>query len=173
MIRKFRRIWKGDSSVQAVMPAPLSRYEVRPLTLRHLEDVCRLNRRCFPNGENYTRHTFSYLLSEPNSLSFRAVTPSGAMVGFIVTVAHEDGAAHVTTIGVAPEHRRRGLAKDLLRRAEIALAQRRISTVRLEVRVSNIEAQSLYRRFGYAILQRLPRYYVNKEDGFLMVKSIV
>jgi ribosomal protein S18 acetylase RimI-like enzyme len=44
--------------------------------------------------------------------------------------------------------------------------------IRLEVRVSNVAAQSLYRQFGYATVQRLENYYNNGEDGFLMVKSL-
>ena len=42
----------------------------------------------------------------------------------------------------------------------------------LEVRVSNIAAQSLYRGLDYAIVQRINKYYNNGEDCFLMVKSL-
>jgi len=135
--------------------------------------VLRLNIRCFRDGENYTKHTFSYLLNEPKTLSYRVVTPADEMVGFVVVMVNENGAAHLTTIGIAPEHRRRGLAKRLLDHTEKAIKNRDINTVMLEVRVSNTAAQKLYRENGYAIAQRISSYYNNGEDGFLMMKPLV
>nr|MBP9665468.1 hypothetical protein [Pyrinomonadaceae bacterium] len=49
---------------EEIVPAPASRYDVRPLTMEQLQDVLRLNIRCFRNGDNYTKHTFEYLLGE-------------------------------------------------------------------------------------------------------------
>ena len=67
---------------EVIVPAPPTTYELRPLTLREIDAVLRLNNRCFRNGENYTRHTFSYLLNEPATVSCQAVTADGAMAGF-------------------------------------------------------------------------------------------
>lgn len=156
-----------------VVPAPQTEYEIHPLTDKNLSEVLRLNVRCFKNGENYTKHTFNYLLGEPRNLSYRIVTPSGEMAGFVFVLVNEDGSAHLTTIGVAPEHRRRNLAKRLLVHLEDALRRRRVRTIVLEVRVSNTSAQSLYRDSGYTAVQRLAKYYNNGEDCFLMVKSLV
>jgi ribosomal-protein-alanine N-acetyltransferase len=159
---------------EIIVSAAPTAYEIRPLTDKQLKEVLKLNLRCFKAGENYTKYTFSYLLNEPNCLSYRAVTPTEQMVGFVFVMASkEDGTGHITTIGVAPEHRRRGLANKLLSHAEEALRKRLISVVMLEVRVSNQAAQNLYREFDYSIVQRLPKYYNNGEDGFLMVKSLI
>ncbi len=161
-----------DAAPEVVVPAPDTEYEIHPLTDKNLSEVLRLNVRCFRNGENYTKHTFNYLLSEPRNLSYRIVTAVGEMVGFVFVLVNEDGSAHLTTIGVAPEHRRRQLAKRLLAHVENALRVRRILTIVLEVRVSNTSAQSLYRDAGYVVVQRLAKYYNNGEDCFLMVKSL-
>src|SRR5678816_1123516 len=131
--------------LEAIVPAPPTEYEIHPLTDKNLSEVLRLNVRCFRNGENYTKHTFSYLLGEPRNLSYRIVTAAGEMVGFVFVLVNEDGSAHLTTIGVAPEHRRRNIAKRLLRHVEDALRHRGASTIVLEVRVSNTSAQCLYR----------------------------
>lgn len=155
-----------------VVTAPTTTYNIRPLTDKNLKEVLKLNLRCFKAGENYTKYTFSYLLSEPRTLSYRAVSASGNMVGFIFIMINESGIGHITTVGVAPEHRRRGLAGRLLQQAERALRNRGIGTLSLEVRVGNKPAQDLYRNFGYAIVQRLNEYYNNGEDGFLMIKSL-
>lgn len=158
---------------EIIIPAPPTTYSIHPLTNKHLREVLNLNLRCFKAGENYTKHTFSYLLNEPHSLSYRIVTPNQNIIGFIfVMVNVEDGTGHITTIGVAPEHRRRGQAIRLLQHAEEALKKRDIGILMLEVRVSNVTAQSLYSSCGYAIVQRLIKYYTNGEDGFLMVKSL-
>jgi ribosomal-protein-alanine N-acetyltransferase len=157
---------------EIITAAPPTDYEIRPLTDRHQKEVTALNLRCFKNGENYTKHTFAYLLGDANTLSYRVVTSGGEMVGFVFVMLNDDGAGHLTTIGVAPEHRRRGIAENLLTHIEEAMRKRRINTVMLEVRVSNEAAQNLYRNFGYSIVQRINRYYNNGEDCFLMVKSL-
>ena len=174
VFQKIREFFVPPPEIETeeIVPAPFTDYDVRPLTEKQLNEVLKLNLRCFKSGENYTKYTFSYLLNEPNCLSYRIVTPTGRMVGFIFIMTADDGAAHITTIGVAPEHRRRGLAEKLLAQAEQAVIRREINMLMLEVRVSNYVAQNLYRKFGYAIVQRLPNYYNNGEDGFLMIKSL-
>ena len=161
------------SEPEVVLPAPPCRYAVRPLTIEHLPEVLRLNLRCFRNGDNYTKHTFEYLLNEPKTLSYRTVTEAEELVGFAFVMVNDNNAAHLTTIGVAPEHRRRGIGARLLQHVEEALRHKEISTIMLEVRVSNENAQHLYRQHGYMTVQRINRYYSNGEDCFLMIKSLV
>src|SRR5829696_7766040 len=170
-IRKFFIPLESGGS-EVVIPAAPTQYDIRPLTDKNLSEVLRLNVRCFRNGENYTKHTFNYLLGEPRNLSYQVVTSAGEMAGFVFVLVNEDGSAHLTTIGVAPEHRRRQLAKRLLTHVEHALHTRGIFTIVLEVRVSNAAAQKLYRDAGYNVVQRLAKYYNNGEDCFLMMKSL-
>ena len=157
---------------EVIVPAPPTTYEIRPLMEDQLPEVLRLNIRCFRKGDNYTKHTFAYLLNEPQTLSYRMVTAAGDLVGFAFVMVRENNAAHLTTIGIAPEHRRRGLGQGLLDHIEHALRIREIGTVMLEVRVSNSAAQEMYRRSGYAVVQRISKYYNNGEDCFLMMKSL-
>ncbi len=157
---------------EIVVPAPATTYDIRPLTRDHLSEVLRLNIRCFRNGDNYTKYTFDYLLKEPRTISYQITTPVGEMVGFVFVMVNDNNAAHLTTIGVAPEHRRRGVARLLLAHIEDALRARDVGTIMLEVRVANTTARDLYRSFGYVIVQRIGRYYSNGEDCFLMMKAI-
>ncbi len=161
------------AEVGDVVPAEPTVYSVHPLSRDHIQDAMRLNYRCFKNGENYTRTTFNYLFDTPRTLSYRADTAAGEMAAFIFAMITDDGAAHITTVGVAPEHRRRGLATTLLTHLEERLRAKKVSTVILEVRVSNTAAQALYRESGYNTVQRVGNYYNNGEDGYLMVKSLV
>ena len=158
---------------EVIVPAPICEYAIHPLTLDHLPEALRLNIRCFRNGDNYTKHTFEYLLNEPRTLSYRMVTPADEMVGFAFVLVNENNAAHLTTIGVAPEHRRRKIAVKLLKHVEESLRKREIGTLMLEVRVSNTTAQDLYRLLDYTIVQRIGKYYNNGEDCFLMMKALI
>ena len=135
----------GYDAADALSLAEL-RYDVRPLTVTQLDECWRLDQRCFVDGEAYSRDTFEYLLTAPESVSYRAVTPGGAMVGFIIGLVEPDHTGHITTVGVAPEHRRRRVAQRLM--------------------------EQLYRTLGYIVTQRLPRYYSNGGDGLLMIKSL-
>ena len=158
---------------EVIVPAPPCTYTIKPLTIDHKLEVLRLNIRCFRKGDNYTKYTFDYLLNEPRTLSYRIDTPTGEMAGFVFVMVKEHNAAHLTTIGVAPEHRRRGIAARLITQVEEALKKRDVGTIMLEVRVSNTGAQALYRRHGYMTVQRIGKYYSNGEDCFFMMKALL
>ena len=150
-----------------------AKYDVRPLTVAQLDECWRLDLRCFVDGEAYSRDTFEYLLTSPDAVSYRAVTNDGTMIGFIVGLVEPDFTGHITTLGVAPEHRRCGIANRMLAKAVDCFRRRNVRIVRLEVRSVNHGAQDLYRKLGYTVTQRLPRYYSNGGDGLLMLKSLV
>lgn len=77
--------------------------------------------------------------------------------------------AHVTTIGVDPDHQGHGLGELLFVALIDEAMQRGATWVTLEVRVSNQAAQALYRKYGFTIQGRRPRYYSdNNEDAFIM-----
>jgi [ribosomal protein S18]-alanine N-acetyltransferase len=172
IVEKIRSLFYPLPEPDVIIPAPHTSYAIRPLTGTQIAEVVKLNARCFKSGENYSKGTFNFLLTQPNTLAYRAVTPTEIMVGFIVVTVGEDKIGHLATIGVSPEHRRRGIAEKLLFHTENSLKKRQISMISLEVRVSNVTAQSLYREMGYFVTQRKDKYYTNGEDGFMMVKSL-
>lgn len=179
VLKKIRSRWwsppSKDFPVEPERTAPATvgiRYDIRPLTISHLDECWRLDQRCFVDGEAYSRETFEYLLTAPESISFRAATTDGSMAGFVIGLIEPDHTGHITTVGVAPEHRRRHLAKRLMADVEKGFRQRNVRLVRLEVRSLNVPAQKLYQRLGYAVTQRLPKYYSNGGDGLLMLKSL-
>ncbi|HEY9282050.1 MAG TPA: N-acetyltransferase [Pyrinomonadaceae bacterium] len=163
-----RRTEGGERARESAEP----RYDIRPLTLAQLDECWRLDQRCFIDGEAYSRETFEYLLTAAEAVAYRAVTADGTMVGFVVGLVEPDHTGHITTIGVAPEHRRRRVAERMLTKVEEAFRRRGLRTARLEVRSVNTGAQQLYRNLGYTVTQRLPRYYSNGGDGLLMLKSL-
>jgi ribosomal-protein-alanine acetyltransferase len=181
VLKKFRSRWWSQEDLpterttkkeKVATPSWGTKYDVRPLTISQLDECWRLDQRCFIDGEAYSRETFDYLLTAPESVSYRAVTSGGIMVGFVIGLVEPDHTGHVTTVGVAPEHRRRKLAKRLMAQVEDGFKKRNVRLVRLEVRALNTAAQKLYESLGYSITQRLPKYYSNGGDGLLMLKSL-
>jgi len=79
------------------------------------------------------------------------------------------GEAHISTIAVRPEWRRRGIGELLL----VAMLELTVELggdlATLEVRVSNVAAQSLYQRYGFAKVGVRPHYYRDRgEDALIM-----
>src|SRR5437660_10055915 len=181
VLKKFRpRCWLSHRHAPAqpihtniaLVPPINARYDVRPLTVAQLDECWHLDQRCFVDGEAYSRDTFEYLLTAPESISYRVVMQNSAMAGFVIGLMEPDHTGHITTVGIAPEHRRRRLASCFIKTIESGFQRRNVRLVRLEVRSSNVSAQKLYASLGYAVTQRLPKYYSNGGDGLLMVKSM-
>jgi len=77
--------------------------------------------------------------------------------------------AHIIAIGVRDGYRRLGIGEGLLI-ATIELAQIvNANVVTLEVRASNEIAQELYKKYGFRVVGRRPRYYSSDgEDAIIM-----
>jgi ribosomal-protein-alanine N-acetyltransferase len=82
--------------------------------------------------------------------------------------------ANLMNIAVAPAWQSRGLGEHLLL-ATLARMQEGGATVcTLEVRVSNVRAQALYRKLGFQVEGRRLRYYQdNGEDALLMTTPLL
>jgi ribosomal-protein-alanine N-acetyltransferase len=76
---------------------------------------------------------------------------------------------HVTTIGVHPDHRGRGVGELLFVGLVDIAEELRALRMTLEVRVSNTGAQALYRKYGFENAGVRKRYYSdNGEDAYIM-----
>lgn len=79
------------------------------------------------------------------------------------------GEAHISTIAVASEWRRRGIGELLLVAMIDAAAEIGARVVTLEVRVSNLGAQALYRKYDFQVVGQRKHYYIdNGEDAYIM-----
>ena len=77
--------------------------------------------------------------------------------------------AHVVTLAVQRDYRRRGLGRLLLQGLLAEARRRGVTQVTLEVRVSNVAAQGLYAQFGFHVIGHRRRYYPdNGEDAAVM-----
>nr|BAL58912.1 ribosomal-protein-alanine N-acetyltransferase [Candidatus Acetothermum autotrophicum] len=79
---------------------------------------------------------------------------------------------HILNIAVDPAYRGRGLGKRLVEYALEYCRRLGAEQVELEVRTSNEPAIALYRKYGFVIRERVPYYYSDGEDAFVMVKKL-
>lgn len=76
---------------------------------------------------------------------------------------------HISTIAVASDCRRRGLATGLMQRVLDDCAAEGVRRATLEVRVSNTAARKLYERLGFSIAAVRKGYYAApEEDGLIL-----
>jgi [ribosomal protein S18]-alanine N-acetyltransferase len=77
--------------------------------------------------------------------------------------------AHIATIAVHPDFRRKGIGEQILLHALRAVQEEGARRAFLEVRAGNSAAQAMYRKYGFEIVGVRPRYYKdNNEDALLM-----
>lgn len=80
---------------------------------------------------------------------FLVAALDGAIVGSVMA-GYEGHRGWINYLGVAPEHRRRGLGRELMRHAEAALGALGCPKINLQMRLENREAADFYARLGYA-----------------------
>ncbi len=82
-------------------------------------------------------------------------------------------AGHLISIAVLEEYRGRGIGSALLKHTIDALSTiYKVSSIFLEVRVSNIPAIRLYEKFGFKKAKIIKEYYRDGEDAYVMVLKI-
>ncbi|NPA27215.1 MAG: ribosomal protein S18-alanine N-acetyltransferase [Chloroflexi bacterium] len=97
-------------------------------------------------------------------------TTTGEVVGFLVLWLVADQ-AEIATVAVAPDHRRRGLARALMDRALREACAQGARQVDLEVRADNQAALALYHSLGFQVTGRRRGYYYTPRgptDALLM-----
>jgi [ribosomal protein S18]-alanine N-acetyltransferase len=92
-------------------------------------------------------------------------------LGFVLAMIAVDE-AEIVSIGVRPEHRRRGLGRMLVRALVDRLAEEGAVRLTLEVGVGNHAALALYRGLGFSPVGRRKGYYADgpaePEDALVM-----
>ena len=139
--------------------------KIEPMADCHIAGIAALERACFhaPWSENALREE----LGNESNLFFTAVQ-DGEVVGYLgcQTVLDE---GYITNVVVAPGHRRQGIASALLAALQRGAAEKNLSFLTLEVRVSNEAAIALYEGFGYVPVGKRKNFYTDPaEDALLM-----
>jgi len=128
-----------------------------------------LHARCFSLPRPWTAEEFTSLLTD--STVFSLTSDRSFLLGR--TVLDE---AELLTLAVAPEARRKGLARRLLATFEAHVAQRGATRAFLEVVDSNAAALALYRSAGWQQAGRRRGYFtapgVPPQDALILTRSL-
>jgi len=76
--------------------------------------------------------------------------------------------ADIINIEVQPSYRRQGIGREILTRIIEIACDCGVETITLEVRKSNVAAQSLYKSLGFSEISVREHYYPDKEDAIIM-----
>jgi ribosomal-protein-alanine N-acetyltransferase len=139
---------------------------VTPMRRRHLRQVLRIE--AHNTHRPWSLGLFMSELRQPEGRVYAVALDRGRVVGFAGELfAATD--AHVTTIAVHPDHRRKGVATALMLLLARQAVDRGMTALTLEVAASNRGAQALYHRFGLAPVGVRKNYYEDlKEDAVIM-----
>lgn len=143
----------------------------RPMRNDDLDSVMHIDHLSFsmPWPESAYRHDLN---ENPSAMLWvaehYAQDEGNRVVGMIVLWLVLDE-VHIATLAVDPDFRGRGIGSSLLEFVLTKAMDRGARQALLEVRASNLVAQSLYKGYGFEIVSRRPRYYRdNNEDALLM-----
>lgn len=97
---------------------------------------------------------------------FLVAEEDGRLLGYITAVAR-GGEAMIHSIAIAPEHRRTGIGRELMK-AELEYLSKRATSVDLQVSVKNRAAIALYKQFSFTEIGTVRKYYRNGDDALIM-----
>ncbi len=140
---------------------------IRKMTMQDVPAVSQIDRLSFTLP--WPEHSFQYEVSENRvARCFVAETEERRIAAMIVSWLIVDE-MHIATIATHPDFRRQGIGQRLLKEALVDAQRAGAHLAFLEVRAGNEPAQAMYRKFGFQISGKRPRYYRdNGEDAILM-----
>lgn len=141
--------------------------QVAPARLRDLRAVARIQRLAFRPGLAYGPSALFFLWSAPHATFLVARDGTGGMVIGCVIADRHQGNARIMNIATHPDHRRRGVARDLLRAVDRTNPQ---GDVVLMAEEWNTGAQTLYTSEGFTRAGLARDYYGSGRHGIWMRK---
>jgi [ribosomal protein S18]-alanine N-acetyltransferase len=140
--------------------------EIRLMQPADLTEVLKIENSCFSlpwPAEAFDEHPHSraFVLTDEGTLRsyiiYHLIPPEGIIINF----------------ATAPDFRRKGFGMELLEKTLTQIQKQGVRTFYLDVRISNISAQKIYRHFGFSKLGIRKNYYSQPpEDALVMVKYI-
>lgn len=144
----------------------MDEYKFRMMTIDDIPDIMEIERASFSLPWTYEAYYNELIMNE--FAMYIVLEYHGQIIGFCGSWVIIDE-AHITNIAIDPNFRGKKLGEALLRQVMIVVMQKGAKTMTLEVRVSNIVAQNLYRKLGFQNGGIRKRYYTdNYEDALVM-----
>ncbi|WP_432409596.1 ribosomal protein S18-alanine N-acetyltransferase [Wukongibacter sp. M2B1] len=144
----------------------MSSIVVREMTLDDLDDVMEIEKICFTTP--WAKESFEKEIRDNHLAKYLVIKYNGKIVGYggMWTIIDE---GHITNIAIHEDYRNKKLGSFLVESMIEYASNLGIRRMTLEVRESNIAAQSLYSKFGFESYGKRPKYYQdNDEDAIIM-----
>lgn len=140
--------------------------KVRRMYLDDLDRVCKIEPQAY-GTHHWTRNNFVQELENEKAI-YLVAERDGKVVGYAGAWIIVDE-MHVVTVATDPEVTRQGIAEALLiEQLQIALLNK-VRALTLEVRLSNIPAQNLYRKYGFESMGMRKNYYEDNQESALIM----
>lgn len=121
------------------------------------DELAALHAQCFTTPRPWSADEFRDLLAMESTSLVEADH------GFVLLQTASDS-CEILTLAIDPEHRRKGLAFDLVQRAKTQAKSTGCSAILLEVAEDNVAARALYTKSGFRESGRRKDYY-RQSDG--------
>ncbi|MDY6865307.1 MAG: ribosomal protein S18-alanine N-acetyltransferase [Halobacteriota archaeon] len=131
--------------------------------------IMRIEREAF-NESNPFIYTQIY---ETCANGFLVAEIEGEIVGYIVGILASEVEGRIFSFAVSESHQRMGVGTQLLKSIFEVFTSSRVYKVKLEVRQSNKTARSLYNKLGFVVTGRIPMYYSDGEDAYVMKRVLI
>lgn len=140
--------------------------KVRPMQTSDLERIMEIEQASFPTP--WSPYAFTSELTENEYARYFCLELDERVVGYMgLWFILEEG--HITNVAIAPDYRGKRLGEILMQTVMERMAKEGMERMTLEVRASNLRAQSLYRRLGFEKAGVRKGYYSdNQEDALIM-----
>lgn len=143
--------------------------EFRLANNNDIENIAKLENECFKNP--WTNEQYSYEIKENEFSKTIVIENDNNIIGYLNYWIIFDQAT-INKICVDKNYRNQGLASKLLNLAMEDIKNNQCIIVTLEVRISNVNAISLYKKYGFSTALKKDHYYADGEDAFYMVKGV-
>ena len=111
-------------------------------------------------------------ISAPTRHFVVALDDASSVIGYAGVFAPGGAEADVLTVGVVPQHRGQGIARELMARITQWATDQGSIAMMLEVKTDNVEAISLYESLGYTKLNVRKDYFGSGLDALVMRKEL-
>lgn len=99
---------------------------------------------------------------------FLVAVEDGEVVGYIIFWVKEEGLGHIIALAVDKKFRGQHIATRLLMMAVTIFKNCDIHRITLEVKSHNDVAVAFYEKFGFKIDRKVPSYYEDGSDAYVM-----
>jgi len=140
---------------------------VKKMTPDDIDGVMQIEARAYGN-HHWSRSSFLSEITNELAFYYALYTSDNVLAGY-AGCWHILEEAHITTIAVHPDYRKRKFAQILLSKVITDCYKDKIKYITLEVRESNTPAINLYSKYGFSSFGKRKGYYQdNNEDALIM-----